>query len=294
MTRTTSCCLWEYLEERNDGRLGSIPNNSLVSNKESMRKPKNLLHREPWRFRLQLHFAIPVKATTHAVILLGVVARATTQPRRQLAHSNKLSPPTKTVLPTAAQRRGGTCSRLSFVTPALRTIGRQHSLMPQVSRFWRPGIQQISALGFVQPANIAAMDELRYSPSAPNTDALYCEEWSCFYAERRRLLARLFWFAAGLAISAFLFVATQGDHHPPLLVRTAIASSLGLFLIASFAQWFLFVWQMATWPCPRCAKRFFFSILAFDPFFTMRCRHCGLLRLKNAEARNPKHDVPEP
>jgi len=138
------------------------------------------------------------------------------------------------------------------------------------------------------------MDELRPSPSTACIDELYCKEWSCFYAERRRLLTRLFWFAGGLAASTFLFLATQGDHYPPLLVRTAIAFSFGLFLIASFAQWFFFVWQMATWPCPRCAKRFFFSMLGFDPFFTRRCKHCGLLRLKKAEALKSRKSISIP
>jgi hypothetical protein len=125
------------------------------------------------------------------------------------------------------------------------------------------------------------MDELRPSASAGTSDEQYREEWHCFYTERRRVLIRLFWFAGGLAISALLLVITQDDRHPPLIVRIAIAFSLGLLLIACLAQWSFFVWQMATWPCPRCTKRFFFSAFAFDPFFSRCCKHCGLLRLKN-------------
>jgi len=124
------------------------------------------------------------------------------------------------------------------------------------------------------------MDELRPSASAASGDGSYREEWSCFHAERRRLLIRLLWIAGGLALSGLLLFFTQG-HLPPLAVRIAIAVSFGLLLIASFAQWFFFLWEMATWPCPRCAKRFFFSAFAFDPIFTRRCRHCGLLRLKD-------------
>jgi hypothetical protein len=45
------------------------------------------------------------------------------------------------------------------------------------------------------------MDELRPSASVASGDEHYREEWRCFYAERRRLLIRLFWFAGGLAIS---------------------------------------------------------------------------------------------
>jgi hypothetical protein len=91
-----------------------------------------------------------------------------------------------------------------------------------------------------------------------------------------------------------LLVATLGDYHPPLVLRIAIAVSFGLLLIASLAQWFFFLWEMATWPCPRCAKRFFFSAFAFDPFFTRRCRHCGLLLLKKAEVKNPWREEREP
>jgi hypothetical protein len=131
------------------------------------------------------------------------------------------------------------------------------------------------------------MDELRPSASVGSSDEQYREQWSCFYTERRRLLIRLFWFASGLVVSASLLVATQGDHHSPLVPRIAIAFSFGLLLIACLAQWFFFVWQMGTWPCPRCAKRFFLSAFAFDPFFTRRCRHCGLPRLKNVKRGYP-------
>jgi hypothetical protein len=124
------------------------------------------------------------------------------------------------------------------------------------------------------------MDELRPSATAANCDESYRDEWSCFYTERRRLLIRQGWIVGGLLASALLLVNTLGDHYPPIVVRIAIAVSLGLFLIAFVAHWLFFVWKMATWPCPRCAKRFFFSAFAFDPFFTRRCRHCGLLRLK--------------
>jgi hypothetical protein len=125
------------------------------------------------------------------------------------------------------------------------------------------------------------MDELRPSASGGSIAEQYREEWHCFYSVRRRSLIRLLWFAGGLALSALLLVVTQDDHHhPPLIIRIAIAFSLGLLLIACFAQWFFFLWQMASWPCPRCAKHFFFSAFAFDPFFSRRCKHCGLERLK--------------
>ncbi len=150
-----------------------------------------------------------------------------------------------------------------------------------------------SRCGSSKPGNIAAMDELRPSASAANGDDQYREEWRCFYAKRRGLLIRLFWFASGLAVSALLLIVTLGDHYPPLGARMAIAVSFGLLLTASLAQWFSFLWEMATWPCPRCAKRFFLSGFAFDPFFTRRCRHCGLLSLKNAEVKSLKREEGE-
>jgi hypothetical protein len=132
------------------------------------------------------------------------------------------------------------------------------------------------------------MDELRPSASSASGYDNYREEWSSFYAERRRFLIRLLWFAGGLAVSAVLLVAALGDHYPPLVLRIAIAGSFGLLLTAFVAHWFSFVWEMATWSCPRCARRFFFSAFAFDPFFTRRCRHCGLPRLRYAEVKNLK------
>ena len=132
------------------------------------------------------------------------------------------------------------------------------------------------------------MGESRLSDSVASGDERYREEWCFFYAQRRRLVVRLFWLVGGLAVTALLLVATQGDHFPPLIARIAIAVSFGLLLIAYLAQSSFFLWEMATWPCPRCAKRFFLSAFAFDPFFTHRCRHCGLLRLKNAEVNRLK------
>ena len=129
------------------------------------------------------------------------------------------------------------------------------------------------------------MDKLRPSASLASGDEQYREEWSWLYAERRRLLIRLFWLASGLAISASLLVATLGDHYQLVIVRIATSVSFGLLLIAFLAHWCFFLWEIATWPCPRCAKRFFLSAFAFDPFFTRRCRHCGLLLLKNAEVK---------
>ena len=138
------------------------------------------------------------------------------------------------------------------------------------------------------------MDELRPSASAASGDEHYREEWRCFYAERRRLLIRLFWFAGGLAVSALLLVTTLADRYPPLVVRVAIALSFSLLFIGFLLLWFFFVWQMATWPCPRCSKRFFISAFAFDPFFSRRCRHCGLIRLKNVGVKNLKREEREP
>ena len=128
------------------------------------------------------------------------------------------------------------------------------------------------------------MDELRTSDSSD--EGSYREAWEWFYSHRRRLLIRLLWVAVGLAILVPLQLATLGGEGTPLALRITIALSLGLLIMGFLPLWFHFVWQMATWPCPRCSKRFFFSVLGFDPFFTRRCRHCGLVRLKSAEVKN--------
>lgn len=138
------------------------------------------------------------------------------------------------------------------------------------------------------------MGELQLSDSVASGDECYREQWCFFYAERRRLIARLFWLAGGLAICVFLLIATQGGHYPPLVARISIAGSFGLLLIALLVQWFQFVWEMWSWPCPRCAKRFFVSAFAFEPFFTRRCRQCGLHRLKNAEVSQLRCNEREP
>ena len=135
------------------------------------------------------------------------------------------------------------------------------------------------------------MDELRASVSAGTSDEQYRKEWHCFYRERRRTLIRLFWFAGGLVLSVLLLVVTLDDHHSPLIIRVATAFLLALLLIACLAQWFFFVWQMAIWPCPRWAKRFFCSAFAFDPFSSRRCKHCGLVRLKNIKPDERELDV---
>lgn len=141
---------------------------------------------------------------------------------------------------------------------------------------------------------IAAMGELQLSDSAASGNNSYREEWYFFYAERRRLVIRLLWLAGGLAICVFLLIATQSDHNPPLVARISIAGLFGLLLIGLLVQWFQFVLEMWSWPCPRCAKRFFVSAFAFDPFFTRRCRHCGLLRLRNTEVSQLRCNEREP
>ncbi len=134
-----------------------------------------------------------------------------------------------------------------------------------------------------EAAKIASMGEQPLPDSVASDGERYSGEWRFFYAERRRLLIRLSWLAGGLAVSTLLLFSTQGNRYPPLVARIAIAISFGLFLIAFFAQYFFVVWEMLTWPCPRCAKRFFHSAFVFDPFFTSRCRHCGLLREREPE-----------
>ena len=94
----------------------------------------------------------------------------------------------------------------------------------------------------------------------------------------------------GLPFSALLLVATLGSHYPPLVVRIAIAVSFGLLLIAFLAQYFFFLWELATWPCPRCAKRFFLSaktLPAVVDFLKIAPEHFDLEMAKSLDGIKP-------
>jgi hypothetical protein len=115
--------------------------------------------------------------------------------------------------------------------------------------------------------------------SSGREDEYFSEQWSFYYAERRRLLNRMFWLAGGLGV-CFLLFAVEIDKNP--VVGRLITIPLGLLLLALPAQWFIFVWTMRTWTCPRCGECFFTSTLVNNPF-GKRCRHCGLVRPKKSE-----------
>ena len=128
------------------------------------------------------------------------------------------------------------------------------------------------------------MDQLQLSDSTARSDDYYREEWHFYYAERRRLLIRLLWMAAGLGICLLLLFSSQVDKYPRF-AQVLLTLPFGLLLIALPIQWFKFVWELRTWPCPRCAERFFTSAFVNNPF-GRRCRHCGLLRLKPSELKS--------
>ena len=123
------------------------------------------------------------------------------------------------------------------------------------------------------------MNQLGLSNSTQRSDEYYREQWSFYYAERRRLLARMVWLAVGLGIGFLLFIAVGGKH-PSLAYILAVP--LTILLIALPAQWFIFVWRTRSRTCPRCGEDFFKSTLANNPF-GRRCRHCGLVRPKQSE-----------
>lgn len=164
--------------------------------------------------------------------------------------------------------RGCSCRHFAAFSPDLAS---QTSVSPTIL----PG----SESGAIKPDNIAAMDELRLSNSVIRGDQYYREQWSFFYAERRRLLIRLFWLAAGLGV-CFLSFATLVDKYPR--VAQIFAVPLAILLLALPFQWFHFVWTMRTWNCPRCGEYFFTSTLVNNPF-GRRCRHCGIIRPKRSE-----------
>ena len=130
-------------------------------------------------------------------------------------------------------------------------------------------------------ASIAAMNVLTLSSSGHRDDAYYREQWLFYYAERRRLLTRLFWLAGALAVCFLLFLSQVDVHR---LVGLMIAAPMVLLLLALLAQWFIFVWTMRTWTCPRCGDSFFTSTFVNNPF-GRRCRHCGLVRPRQSEIK---------
>ena len=129
------------------------------------------------------------------------------------------------------------------------------------------------------------MKPLTLSSSTNRDDAYYREEWSFYYTERRRLLIRLVWLVAALLL-CFLLFATQVDVHRRLAQMFAIP--LVALLLAVPAQWFIFVWNMRTWNCPRCRDSFFTSTFVNNPF-GRHCRHCGLVRPKQSEVKKTRN-----
>jgi hypothetical protein len=123
------------------------------------------------------------------------------------------------------------------------------------------------------------MSELGLSNSAQRSEEYYQDQWSSYYSERRRRLARLFWLAVGLGVGSLLFTVVGGRHRPLAYI---VAVPLTILLIAMPAQWFIFVWRIRAWACPRCGEYFFTSTLVNNPF-GRRCRHCGLVRPKESE-----------
>jgi hypothetical protein len=123
------------------------------------------------------------------------------------------------------------------------------------------------------------MFQLDLSNSAQRDDEYYREQWRAFYTERRRILRRVLWLACGFGVLfSLLFVVL--DKHP--FLGDVLAVPTVILMLALPAQWFIFLWRMRTWTCPRCGDSFFAPALANNPFGT-RCRHCGLVRPKQSE-----------
>jgi hypothetical protein len=123
------------------------------------------------------------------------------------------------------------------------------------------------------------MDMLGLSNSAQRDDEYYREQWRLYYAERQRLLMRMFWIAGGLGVFFLLFIAVIYKH--PTL-GNVLAVPGAILLLALPAQWFLFVWRIGGWTCPQCGEYFFSSTFVRNPFGRC-CRHCGLARPKESE-----------
>jgi len=120
---------------------------------------------------------------------------------------------------------------------------------------------------------------MELSNSAEKTDGNYHGPWRFYYAERRRILTRLALLAGGFVL-LFLLFAVEVDKHPSL--GSTLAVPLIILILLLPAQWFVFMWKIGGWRCPRCGKRFFISTFVNNPL-GRRCRHCGLPRLKKSD-----------
>lgn len=123
------------------------------------------------------------------------------------------------------------------------------------------------------------MEQLGLSNSAHRSDEYYREQWSSYYAERRRLLNRVICLAFGLGIFFLLFIAVAARHPGARYLLTVPGLIL---LLALPAQWSLFNWRIVGWTCPRCGEYFFASTFVQNPF-GRKCRHCGIVRPRESE-----------
>ena len=78
------------------------------------------------------------------------------------------------------------------------------------------------------------MIQLGLSNSAQRGDEYYREQWSAYYSERRRHLARMFWLAGGLGVVFLLFTAVVERHS---LLASVLAVPLAILMFALPAQW---------------------------------------------------------
>lgn len=97
------------------------------------------------------------------------------------------------------------------------------------------------------------MDQLKLLNAVERGDEYYREQWSLYYAERRRLLQRVFRLAGALGVLFALCWWTL-EKHPSFGYVLAVPTSI--LLLAVPAQWFIFVWRMRTWT--SAMRRVFF------------------------------------
>ena len=127
--------------------------------------------------------------------------------------------------------------------------------------------------------SIEAMDQLRLSNSAERGDEYYREQWSGYYAARRRLLRRIYSLAGGLVV---VFPLNWWLIERQSFLRYVLSASTLILMFALALHWAVFNWRMRAWDCPRCGEYFFASALFANPF-GRRCRHCGLVRPKESD-----------
>jgi hypothetical protein len=110
----------------------------------------------------------------------------------------------------------------------------------------------------------------------------YPDDWREFYLERRRELRSLgAWFLGMVVAGALCVLGGRLFPESHVLVTVVFGTYFVAWLIMG-GKWFVFVWTISSWDCPRCGGRFFNTGWGRNPL-ARRCMNCKLRRPKASE-----------